>query len=71
MGCREEKNFLTTRKKYIKYSFFYKGYFMVTNSSFDRFPNLSEKLQEVANAHALVSAYPPRQILEGTSKNPV
>ena len=37
---------------------------MVTNSSFDRFPDLSEKLQEVANAHALVSAYPPRQILE-------
>jgi hypothetical protein len=57
MGCREEK-ILTTRKKYIKYTFFYKGYFMSS------FPSLSQKLDEVATACAFAAAYSPREILD-------
>jgi hypothetical protein len=58
MGCREEKNFLTTRKKYIKYSFFYKGYFM---SSLSSFPSLPEILKTIATESSFAAASSPRQ----------
>ena len=57
MGCREEKNFLTTRKKYIKYSFFYKGYFMSS------FASLPERLKTIATESSFAAAYGPTEMI--------